>query len=65
MLAEFFCFSFFQFLVNFTNLSWKEFNIIFNNINILSGTVLGFLFLFFLIHVFCLVPGVGGGVVVH
>ena len=39
-----------SFLVHFTNLSWKEFNI--NNINILSTTWV-FLF-FFLIHVFCL-----------
>ena len=40
-----------SFLVNFTNLSWKEFNI--NNINILSRIVLLLVFCFFVFSYSC------------
>ena len=58
-------FLFCSFLVNFTNLSWKEFNI--NNINILSRLELYyyvrcfFLFMFFVLFLFGSWGGVGGG----
>ena len=67
MLAEVFLFLFCSFLVNFTNLSWKEFNII---LIILIYRVelyyyLRFFFVFFLnsyfLFCFCFVPG-GWGV---
>ena len=69
MLAEVFCFcSVHFFLVNFTNLSRKEFNIILIiiNINILSGLELYyylccfFLFMFFVLFLFGSWGGVGG-----
>ena len=72
MLAEVFLFLFCSFLVNFTNLSWKEFNIIliisiyWVEVELYYYLRCFFVFVFFLIHVFCFVFvwflgwGVGG-----
>ena len=65
MLAEVFCFCFVHFLVNVTNLSWKEFNNI-NNINILSRTILVFFLSYScFLFCFCLVLGGGGCISIH
>ena len=61
-----FLFLFCSFLVNFTNLSWKEFNII-----LIISIYWVELYLFFVfsyscfLFCFCLVPGVGGCISIH